>query len=33
LRDPMFPFTLLSDGEARAIFAYLMTLEPIENKY
>jgi hypothetical protein len=29
----MFPFTLLSDGEARAIFAYLMTLEPIENKY
>lgn len=33
LRDPMFPFTLLSDREASAIFAYLMTLKPIENKY
>lgn len=32
LRYPMVPFHLLTDHEAKAIYAYLMTVPPIKNK-
>lgn len=32
LREPMMPYTYLTDGEARAIYAYLKTLPKIQNK-
>jgi hypothetical protein len=32
LREPMMPYTYLTDGEAKAIFAYLKTLPKIQNK-
>jgi hypothetical protein len=33
LRNPMFPFHLLTDQECNAIFAYLNTLAPVSNRY
>jgi hypothetical protein len=32
LRPPMKPFVYLSDGEVRAIYAYLKTIPKIKNK-
>ncbi len=32
LRYPMVPYTLLTDHEARAIYAYLNSVPPIKNK-
>ncbi len=32
LRDPMPPYTALTDDEARAIWAYLKTLDPVRNE-
>ncbi|UXP33725.1 cytochrome c [Reichenbachiella agarivorans] len=32
LRPPMYPYTHLTDGEAAAIFKYLQTIDPIDNK-
>jgi hypothetical protein len=32
LRYPMVPYTGLTDLEAKAIFAYLQTIPPIQNK-
>jgi mono/diheme cytochrome c family protein len=32
LRSPMVPFVLLSDNEAKAIYAYMRTVPPIKNK-
>jgi mono/diheme cytochrome c family protein len=32
LRYPMLPYTLLTDEEAQAIYRYLMTIPPIDNK-
>jgi hypothetical protein len=32
VRPPMRPFTELSDGEAKAIYAYLKTIPKISNK-
>ncbi len=32
LRPPMAPFSNLSDGEAKAIFAYLKTVPKFKNK-
>ena len=32
LRYPMMPYTLLSDEEASAIYRYLMTVPPLDNK-
>ena len=32
VRDPMFPFYLLSDTEVKAIYAYLFALEPASGK-
>ncbi|RPD51053.1 c-type cytochrome [Paracnuella aquatica] len=32
LREPMMPYTYLTDGEAKAIYAYLKTLPKIQNK-
>jgi len=33
VRNPMFPFSQLSKLEVKAIYAYLMQLEPYDNKY
>jgi hypothetical protein len=32
LRPPMKPYTYLSDGEVRAVYAYLKTIPKIHNK-
>ena len=32
VRPPMKPFAYLSDGEAKAIYAYLKTIPKIKNK-
>jgi cytochrome c2 len=32
LRQPMMPYTLLTDGEVKAIYAYLKTVPKIQNK-
>lgn len=33
LKDPMFPFPLLTENEILAIYDYLQSLEPVKNKY
>jgi hypothetical protein len=32
LRYPMMPYGMLSDGELKAIYAYLRTVPPIQHK-
>ena len=33
LKDPMFPFPMLTDYEVKAIFTYLQSIKPVNNAY